>query len=108
LPQTVTGAVTSTLVPLPDPPPLRLPDPADVAVVEPAPEPELVERAPFTHELLVLPLRTVAELPHTVTGAVAAKDVPLPDPVPLWLPLPEAAEPLDVEPCDPPLPIDTG
>ena len=55
-----------------------------------------------------MPLRTVAELPHTVTGAFADTDVPLPEIGPLLFPLPEEAELLDPEPCDPPLPIDTG
>ncbi|TMM18471.1 MAG: hypothetical protein E6G01_03420 [Actinobacteria bacterium] len=104
LPHTVNGASTRTFVPLPDPPPLLLPLPLDPVLLEL----EVVEPDPFPQVPLPLPLSTVAELPHTVTGAFAETDVPLPESDPLLFPLPEEVELLDPEPCDPPLPIDTG
>ena len=104
LPHTVNGASTRTFVPLPDPPPLLLPLPLDPVLLEL----EVVEPDRFPQVPLPLPLSTVTELPHTVTGAFAETDVPLPESDPLLFPLPEEVELLDPEPCDPPLPIDTG
>jgi len=98
LPQTVTGVVIGAVVPLPDTGPLLSPDPFEPVLPEP---PEPPGAVPLPQVLLDLPVRTVAELPHTVTGAVAETDVPLPDPGPLWLPLPD-----DAEPWDPPVPTD--
>jgi len=109
LPHMVTGAPTLAFVPLPDPPPLRLPLPLDPVLLEAEPaELDPLEPEPFPQLPLPLPLKAVTELPHTVTGAFAETDVPFPESGPLWLPLPEEAELLDPEPCDPPVPIDTG
>jgi hypothetical protein len=61
---------------------------------------------PFPHEPPDWPPSSVAELPHTVIGALTDSEVPLPDSGPLLLPL--SSEAVELEVCVPPLPIDTG
>jgi hypothetical protein len=94
LPQTVTGAVTGAVVPLPDTGPLLLPDPFDPVVPLRA-VPRIDERSPQVP--LAVPLPTVAPLPQTVTGAPMPMTVPLPETAPLLLPLP--LEPVRFEPA---------
>jgi hypothetical protein len=108
LPHTVTGAFTGTVVPFPEPRPLSLPLLSEPLLAEVALGPDPPALVPFQHEPPELPLSTVAELPHTVMGAFTATDVPFPEIGPLLLPLSEAAEPLELEACVPPLPTDTG
>src|SRR5207248_206707 len=91
LPQTVSGALTGAVVPLPDTGPLLSPDPVD-PVLLPGPPVEPPEPVPFPQVPLEVPLAAVAELPHTVSGALTGAVVPLPDPPPLLLPLPVEPE----------------
>ncbi|HEY1635083.1 MAG TPA: hypothetical protein VGF64_10015, partial [Acidimicrobiales bacterium] len=89
LPQTVTGAVMGSVVPLPDTGPLLSPDPFD-PVVPPGPPGEPGPPGPveFPQVPLEVPLAAVTELPQTVTGAVMGSVVPLPDTGPLLSPDP--------------------
>src|SRR5207248_624530 len=91
LPQTVSGALAGAVVPLPDTGPLLSPDPVDPELL-PGARVEPPEPVPFPQVPLEVPLAAVAELPHTVSGALAGAVVPLPDPPPLLLPLPVKPE----------------